>query len=301
MLQIKLIYLYYYVCQLYSTQLRWQVQRFSPNNLKGQITDEELLTIYLFCVAYQEKYQLKSMYTYIQDHWRTWFPTLPSYQTFVQRLNRLGACLPLLVERLSAQLLRERPATVQQLVVDSLPIITCSAKRAGKVAPQLTAKGYGASKDLYYIGCKLHFIGAYRNHRLPIPQQVGLTPAQVHDLAALRPVLNQFQQTTIIADKAYADQEFQRRLQQEQRTAIITPIKQVKGKAKALKQFDQAADALFSRAVSALKQPLESFFNFLQQKTQIQVASKVRSVAGLIVHTFGKVAAALLYLLFNNS
>lgn len=55
MLEIKLIRLYYYVCHCYSTQLRWQVQRFSRNSLTGQITDEELLTIYLFAVAYEQK------------------------------------------------------------------------------------------------------------------------------------------------------------------------------------------------------------------------------------------------------
>lgn len=197
MLQIKLISLYYYVCQLYSTELRWQVQRFSPNNLAGHITDEELLTIYLFGVSCQEKYQLKSMYTYIHTHWLDWFPQLPSYQTFVHRLNRLADCLPWLVEALSGQLISATKANEKRLIVDSLPIITCSAKRAGKVAPTLTVRGYCASKDFYYIGCKLHVIGATRPQMLPIPQQVGLTPAPVHDLTALRAVLKQFHQTTL--------------------------------------------------------------------------------------------------------
>lgn len=301
MLQIKLISLYYYICQLYSTELRWQVQRFSNNNLAGQITDEELLTIYLFGVSCQEKYQLKSMYTYIQTHWLDWFPQLPSYQTFVSRLNRLSDSLPLLVERLSAQLLRETKANDKQLLVDSLPIITCSAKRVGKVAPRLTAKGYCASKDLYYIGCKLHLIGATRPQTRPIPQQAGLTPASIHDLTALRPVLPQFYDTTILADKAYSDQPLNKPLQQEQNTYILTPVKQVKGQCKHLQQFDHAHDSLLSQAVSARKQPLESFFNFLQQKTNIQIASKVRSCAGLIVHTLGKLAAALISLLLFNS
>ncbi len=225
MLQIKLISLYYYVCRVYSTDLRWQVQRFSNNNLAGQITDEELLTIYLFGVSCQEKYQLKSMYTYIQTHWLDWFPRLPSYQTFVHRLNRLCDALPLLVEQLSEQLLSQTQADVKRLLVDSLPIITCSAKRAGKVAPTLRAKGYCASKDLYYIGCKLHLIGAVRQHTLPIPQQAGLTPAHIHDLTALRPVLNQFYHTTILADKAYVDQPLNEHLQQKQNTCVLTPLK----------------------------------------------------------------------------
>lgn len=293
MLEIKLIQLYYYVCQSYRTQLRWQVQRFSSNSFTGQISDEELLTIYLFCVAYQEKYQLKSMHRYIQQHWLDWFPTLCSYQTFVNRLNRLADCLPLLVELLQEQLLEETATNHKVLLVDSLPIITCSAKRTGKVAPTLTAKGYCNSKDLYYIGCKLHLVGARRQQALPIPQQVGLTPASVHDLTALRPILPQLQQRFILADKAYSHAPLNQQLQ-EQDTTIITPLKQVKGKCQLLIHFDKAHEDLFSKAVSALKQPLESFFNWLISKTDIQRASRVRSTNGLILHVFAKIAAALL-------
>lgn len=297
MLQIKLIELYYYVCQCYTTQLRWQVQRFSANCFTGQITDEELLTIYLFCVAYQEKYQLKSIHRYIQEHWLDWFPTLCRYQTFVDRLNRLSDCLPLLVELLEQQLLQETGADSQMLLVDSLPIITCSVKRAGKVAPTLTSKGYCSSKDLYYIGCKLHLLGARRKQALPIPAQVGCSPASVHDLTALRPILPQLHQRFILADKAYADGPLNQQLQ-KQGTGIITPIKQVKGKSQALICFDKAHDDLFSKAVSTIRQPIESFFNWLNEKTNIQNASRVRSSKGLILHIYAKLAAALISWLF---
>jgi len=56
---------------------------------------------------------------------------------------------------------------------------------------------------------------------------------------------------------------------------------------------------LFSRAVSAVRQPIESLFNWLIEKTDFQRASKVRSTKGLIVHVFGKIAAAFIYLIFN--
>ena len=42
MLDLQLISLYYRICHYYSTQLGWQVQRFSPNSLGGSITDEEI-------------------------------------------------------------------------------------------------------------------------------------------------------------------------------------------------------------------------------------------------------------------
>ncbi|WP_133128445.1 hypothetical protein [Legionella nagasakiensis] len=38
---------------------------------------------------------------------------------------------------------------------------------------------------------------------------------------------------------------------------------------------------------------IESFFSWVNEKTGIQIASKVRSYQGLMVHVFGRLAAAL--------
>jgi hypothetical protein len=65
------------------------------------------------------------------------------------------------------------------------------------------------------------------------------------------------------------------------------------------KQFDKAANDLFSRAVSTVLQPIEAFFQWLIEKTDFQRASKVRSTNGILVHVFGKLAAAFIYLIFN--
>jgi hypothetical protein len=75
-------------------------QRFSSNQHEGQISDEEIITIYQFCVAYEEKYKVKSIHKHISKYWKIWFPTLPSYQMFNDRLNRVAAVFPLLVERI---------------------------------------------------------------------------------------------------------------------------------------------------------------------------------------------------------
>ena len=58
--ELKLIRLYHYICEEYNQFLRWNVERFSKNNLKGQISDQKILTIYLFCLLYEEKYKIKS-------------------------------------------------------------------------------------------------------------------------------------------------------------------------------------------------------------------------------------------------
>jgi len=296
---LTLIALYYYVSDCHARHLRWQVQRFSSNALEGQISDEELLTIYLFCVAFQERTTLKSMHRYIQQHWPGYFPALPAYQTFVNRINRLADAFPLLIHQLINDLgVCDQDAQV--LLLDSMPIITCSAKRQPKVALELVDKTYCASKGFYYHGVKLHVLGQRRSGSLPLPFALGITQASAHDLTCLRPVLGRISGKIIVADKAYADQKLRVQVLDKQQVELLTPIKGVKNTPELLAHFDRASNDLFSRAVSSLRQPIESFFSWLQQKTQIHLASKVRSTLGLQVHIFGKIAAALCILMKFN-
>ncbi len=72
---------------------------------------------------------------------------------------------------------------------------------------------------------------------------------------------------------------------------LHTPIKKQKGQ----KLLD-SADRLLSSAISSIRQPIESFFHWLEEKTSIQMASKVRSYHGLMVHVFGRIAAAFFLL-----
>jgi hypothetical protein len=51
--------------------------------------------------------------------------------------------------------------------------------------------------------------------------------------------------------------------------------------------------------VSRLRQPIESFFNWLTDKTDIQRAGRVRSTEGLMIHCFGKLTFAVYALVFN--
>jgi hypothetical protein len=79
---------------------------------------------------------------------------------------------------------------------------------------------------------------------------------------------------------------------------MFTPVKGVKNKAEILKKFDKAADKLFSKSVSKVRQPIESFFNWIIKKADIQIVLKVRSTNGLPVHIYGKLAAAYINLIF---
>lgn len=294
--EMKLIALYCYLCECYDTTLRWQIQRFS-NHTTPEFSDVEVLTIYLFAIMEEDKRQLRQIHGFAHKYLRSWFPRLPTYTAYVHRLNRLADCLPRLVEQLRADC-PERSVRKSVLLVDSMPIVTCSHKRAGKVAPELTGKGVCPSKKLFYFGCKLHSLNDSVAGGLPLPVYVELTAASEHDLTLMRPTLESLWGQTVIGDKIYADQPFNSRLEQTQQTSLLTPVKLIKGQCPRLREFDKAAHDLFSSWVSHFRQPIESFFNWLQEKTHIQNASKVRSANGLIVHVFGKLAAALASIVF---
>ena len=79
---------------------------------------------------------------------------------------------------------------------------------------------------------------------------------------------------------------------------MLRPVKVIKGEAAIITQREKAGRDLFSTAVSKVRQPIESFFNWLNEKTNIQRVMKGRSKYGLLVHTMGKSAIAFIYLIF---
>lgn len=289
----NLIKLYFHVCDKYKEQVYFEVQRHSNNHQQiGIITDEELITIYLFCVAYEEKYKIKSMYKYIKNHWHSWFPLLPSYQAFNARLNNLCDAFPILLIDFMNRVSIDSDS-LKILLGDSLPVITCSHKRGGKVAKELTDKGFCATKNLHYYGVKIHLLGLRRASTIPLPQYIEVTPASVHDLVASKNILETIDADITILDKAYVDADLTKQMQKNGNT-LITPIKNKKGWGAALKQTDQAFSDIFNKAVSSIRQPIESLFNWINELTQIQNASKVRSANGLKLHLYGKITVALM-------
>ena len=75
-----------YICDIYQSSLKFYCQRFS-NNATPIFTDQELLTVYLFCGAYQRYFQIKEIHTSTEEYLLSWFPNLPSYQTFNYHLT----------------------------------------------------------------------------------------------------------------------------------------------------------------------------------------------------------------------
>ena len=102
----------------------------------------------------------------------------------------------------------------------------------------------------------------------------------------------------IFADKIYSDFSFWEEKQRNQGVCMLTPVKAIKGEETVITQREKAYRDLYSTAVSKIRQPIESLFNWINEKTNIQRAIKVRSTPGLLIHTMGKIAIAFIYLIF---
>lgn len=282
---------------MYEYRLKYCCERFS-NNQHPEFTDQEVLTVYLFTMAHEQRFKVKHMHQFAKDYLTSWFPKLPSYVAFNSRLNRLSEAL----KELSTELLSTKSVDVSAMsvsVLDSFPIITCSGKRCSRVALEITDKTFCSTKGIWYYGLKLHLLGFKQPNRLPLPEAVVLTEASENDLNVFKQNWSGISNRQFFGDKIYHDPTYFNELFNERQSIMLTPVKGVKGQAEALKFIDKAAADLFSTAVSRVRQPVESFFNWLEEKTGIQRASKVRSTNGLLVHVFGRLAVAFMCLFFN--
>jgi hypothetical protein len=252
--QNQLITLYLTVCKHYQRGLWTAAQRCSAYS-DLSFSDEDVITIYLLGIM-DKRRDIKSIYQQARCYWNDWFAHLPSDTAYVQRLNRLAESFcP-----------SQAPMGIAGLV-DSFPIVMAQHSRRyrAKVAPEYASCGYCSSKKLYYYGVKLHLIGDRRAGTLPMPRFMGLTDARTHDAPAFEQVMYQLPYHEVYADKAY--EHFSR--YQDLPFTLFTPVKKQKGQ-----EFQDAADDWLSRAVSSVRQPIESLFNWIEQKTGIECAVK---------------------------
>jgi len=293
---LKLIKIYSSICERFEKDLKYTCQRFSNNN-EQDITDQEIMTIYLFATKEEQRFSIKQIHLFAVEYLHSWFPKLGSYSAFNNRLNNLSEAFKSLLSSLFIEYFPKNCFPNQSLL-DSMPIITCSGKRFGKVAKDLTDKGYCSTKSLYYFGVKLHALAFRREKTIPFPEEILITPASVNDLTVFKEAWTNKENRCFFGDKIYHHQDFFSDLEKENKSIMMTPVKAVKGECQEIRNRDKAANDLFSTAVSRVRQPIESFFNWLIEKTNIQKASKVRSSKGLLIHIFGKIAAAFIYLIF---
>lgn len=296
-----LISICYKVCDLYEKDLVWYAQRISNNAkaLDNGFLDVEAITLYIFG-AVKKRRQTKEIHQYAKDHLGTWFPNLPSYQKFNERLNLLTPAL----NRMAALMMDEvrHPGWLLdfdperlETVVDSMPIILATGGRAdkAKVALEIADKGHCSSKNLWYHGVKLHDLGVCRPTMMPLPAFMAMSRASENDNTVFKEqIAPNFRNVRVFADKIYDDRPAAKELLETYNIEVLPCQRRRKGQKNL--HSDQK---LLSTMVSRTRQPIESFFNWVDEKVSIQSASKVRSTKGLLKHVFGRLVSALFILL----
>lgn len=293
MLKNQLIELYCLICHFYDTQSVLNQQRLS--NFKPKFTDQEIITCYFFAMMNNQQ-NIREIYHYISLHWLSWFPDLPSYQAFNNRLNNLSASFAVIADcLLQAKLLESNEILAADSLIDSFPVMLARGKKSKscRTAADIADFGYCASKDVYYYGVKLHNLAIRRIRKLPLPTALFLSPASTHDLTAFKQADPAVLTENLFADKAYKDQALELYLKAKG-VRLLTPPKKKKN------DLPQFYEPLWSKFVSSFRQPIESFFKWLNDKTDYQNASRVRSKKGLLVHCYGKLAFACLLLCFYS-
>lgn len=258
-------------------------------------TDEEVICIYLYGIM-EKQSNIKDIYKFTKKYLSDFFPLLPSYTAYVQRVNQVSdVFIPLL--SLIQQDVPSGSVLKDIGLMDSMPICMAKAKRSSnaKVASQFANKGYCASKGLYYYGVKIHLLALRKPGTLPLPEYIGVTPASDHDLTTFREIQPLLYDKQLFLDKAYADELLKSESEEQQNLKIWTPAKKEKGQ-----KYLSTDKQWLSTAVSRVRQPIESLFNWIEEKTGIQTASKVRSYEGLMVHVFGRLAAAMYIMAFSS-
>ena len=174
--QSQLVSIYLIVSDAWEQGLKFHLERASNN--RPRLTDEEVLTIFLFGVISGHR-TVKGIYCFTRNYFPGWFPELKSYEAFNYRLGKLADICPLLLEAILSKCFKMKGRQIHR-IIDSFPIIMAKEKRSGKgkVAPNLAAKGYCSSRGEYYYGVKGHVIGASQEGGIPIPEIIQITPGQ---------------------------------------------------------------------------------------------------------------------------
>ena len=187
MWQTKLIKLDCAVCDNRSI-IEAEMERQS-NNFRPQFSDEECITVYLWGIS-QRRFEQKTIYEYTQNHLLDWFPKLPSYQAFSDRLNRLAPVFQALAEHWLC-IIGVDLGGISEYIVDSCPVILAKGSRSGhaKAARELCEKSYNSSRKEWYYGLKLHAVVARGPGQLPVPLSLMASGAALHDLPAAKRIL----------------------------------------------------------------------------------------------------------------
>ena len=267
--ETKLIKTYFLVSE-YSWILKVHNERYSNNNTP-KFTDIEVASIYIFCTIDDFKLRTKkSIYEYANRHLRSWFPDLPKYEAFNHRVNELSECFRYLAIFVNTDKIAQHADFQRQLIEytgDSMPIVMAKGVRGAKakVATEIAALGYCATKKMYYHGLKLHNLNVVASgNQLPHPALSTLSSAAVHDYNVFKnELLHLARNSKCYLDSAYYDRSNKEFIEQQYNVTICAIAKRKRGQIELF--FEQK---LQNTAISKLRQPIESFFNWIIEKNR---------------------------------
>lgn len=220
--QDKLISSYLFICNEYKKHL-WAYCERMTNHADMSFSDEEVITIFINGVI-DGRGTLKKIYDDALRHLKPWFPKLPSYTAFIQRINKIADVFVPLIEVLQSYFPKNIYSHAHK-IIDSMPIVIAkqgrrfNAKSANEIA---TSNGYCTTKKMYYYGVKLHVVGAYQKGFMPVPMYIGLTNAGVADRKAYEQILPN------LSDEVFADKAYQKANQpifHDGNALLHTPVK----------------------------------------------------------------------------
>ena len=282
-----IIEFYCTLCQCNDSRFLEGKQRLSNNNCP-KFTDDELITVYLWGLK-KQLFTRRAIYDYTKEELHDYFPDFPSYQAFCRRLNRLAGAFRALAEIWSEQAAQNAEQT-DCYVLDSCPIMLAKDSRSNraKVGKEFCNFTRKSIRNQWYHGVKLHVFGLWQRKKLPVPCAMQLTPASLCDLWAAKQIVydcEPIRNGKLYADRAYTDAEWSGSMKKLYNIDVLTPRKKKKN------EYLISGD-VSSTSVSSIRQPIESFFNWLNVKTSIQRASHIRSLQGLFFHVFSALAFA---------
>lgn len=209
-----IISVYCMVCEHYRA-LRGE-QRLRQRGPTPRFTDEEVLTLEI-CGAYFGLHDEEALYAYFAEHWRHFFPQLPTRTTFVRHAANLGQ-----VKRLLQQRLIHASGEIDDAIhlIDTVPLPVCTYTRArrDRCFAGEADYGYCAAKKLHYYGFKL----GLRLSRAGMILDYALFPARPHDTLLLEDLIAGYQGVAI-GDKGFLDNARQARLPTTRNVLLITP------------------------------------------------------------------------------
>ena len=195
---------------------------------------------------------------------------MPKYEAFNHRVNELSECFRYLAIFVNTDKIAQHADFQRQLIEytgDSMPIVMAKGVRGAKakVATEIAALGYCATKKMYYHGLKLHNLNVVASgNQLPHPALSTLSSAAVHDYNVFKnELLHLARNSKCYLDSAYYDRSNKEFIEQQYNVTICAIAKRKRGQIELF--FEQK---LQNTAISKLRQPIESFFNWIIEKNR---------------------------------